>query len=79
MTAALAGDDLWRLTSDCPSESVQWLALGWRLGLLDGWDEGWTSAERDMAIRWHEVWLATRRVIASPTRTELARRRGEAS
>jgi hypothetical protein len=70
---------LWALASECPAIGLQWLALGWRLGLLDGRDEGFRAAELDMAMRWREMWLASRDVLRGPTFAELQARREEAA
>lgn len=70
-----SADNLWKLTERCPAEAVKWLSLGWRLGLIDGRDEGLHAAELDMAEAWHRVWLDVRKTMAQPTFAELAGRR----
>lgn len=72
-------DDLWRLAERCPAEALGWLSLGWRLGILDGRDEGWDAAQHDMAMRWHRVYLDVQAMARQPTFAELQRRRGEAA
>lgn len=73
----VTGDDLWTAAARCPADAVRWLALGWRLGLLDGRDEGWQAAQRDMAYRWHLVYLDVQATARRPAFAELQRRRGE--
>lgn len=75
MSAPPTRDALVRLISGLPPEQVLAAGLGWRLGVLDGIEQGIAAEERAEAARWHKVYLSTKAVLDRPTRTELDQRR----